>query len=178
MELDLSPRRVDLVAERFDVAIRVAEKLPDDSTLVARKLSDMAIHLYASPAYLKRFGTPDHPDDLARHTCLPLISSSGEAVPWMLRRGDDTWEGIPRGIVASNSPGLQRDLVINGMGIAALADPFTRIPISEGLMKCVLPEWQLPKVTLWSVTPGRKLLPSKTKAWISLLQDRLNGFTA
>jgi len=96
----------------------------------------------------------------------------------MLRKGDDLWQGIPRGIVASNSPGLQRELVINGMGIAALADPFASLAVSKGWMQCVMPEWQLPKVTLWSVTSGRKFLPSKTKAWIRLLQDRLNDSTA
>ena len=175
LELDLSPRRVDLVAERFDVAIRAAERLPDDSTLVARKLMDMSIQLYASPAYLSRYGMPAHPDALQDHICLPLISSSGDTQPWVLHRGGERWQGTPRGVVSSNSPGLQRELVINGMGIAALADPFVRSAVSEGIMHCVLPQWQLPKISLWSVTPGRKLLPSRTLAFVSLLRERLAG---
>ena len=175
LELDLSPRRVDLVAERFDVAIRAAEKLPDDNTLVARKLMDMPIQLYASPAYLSRYGMPVHPDALKDHVCLPLISSNGETQPWVLHRGSERWQGSPKGVVSSNSPGLQRELVINGMGIAALADPFIRSAVMQGLMRCVLPQWQLPKMTLWSVTPGRKLLPSRTVAFLSLLQERLAG---
>ena len=175
LELDLSPRRVDLVTERFDVAIRAAEKLPDDSTLVARKLMDMSIQLYASPAYLSRYGMPAHPDALQDHICLPLISSSGDTQPWVLHRDGESWQGIPRGVISSNSPGLQRELVINGMGIAALADPFVRSAVSEGVMHCVLPQWQLPNITLWSVTPGRKLLPSRTLAFVSLLRERLAG---
>ena len=175
LELDLSPRRVDLMAERFDVAIRAAEKLPDDSTLVARKLMDLPIQLYASPAYLRRYGMPAHPDALKDHICLPLISSTGETQPWVMHRDGERWQGSPRGVVSSNSPGLQRELVINGMGIAALADPFVRSAESTGLMHCVLPQWQLPKMTLWSVTPGRKLLPSRTLAFVSLLQERLAG---
>lgn len=175
LELDLSPRRVDLVAERFDVAIRAAEKLPDDSTLVARQLLDMTVQLYASPAYLQRYGMPEHPDALESHVCLPLISSNGEKQPWVLHRHGERWQGTPRGLVSSNSPGLQRELVLNGMGIAALSDPFVRTAVSQGLMQCVLPDWHLPKIRLWSVTTGRKLLPSRTLAFVSLLQERLAG---
>ena len=175
LELDLSPRRVDLVAERFDVAIRAAERLPDDSTLVARKLMDMPIHLYASHAYLHRYGTPAHPNELKQHVCLPLISSSGDTMPWVLHRASERWQDVPQGIVSSNSPGLQRELVVNGMGIAALSDPFVRTALAQGLIQCVLPDWQLPKITLWSVTPGRKLLPTRTLAFVSLLQERLAG---
>ena len=77
--------------------------------------------------------------------------------------------------MSSNSPGLQRELVVNGMGIAALSDPFVRTALAQGLIQCVLPDWQLPKITLWSVTPGRKLLPTRTLAFVSLLQERLAG---
>src|SRR5690606_5663439 len=95
LELDLSPRRVDLIAERFDLAIRIAARLPDDSTLVARRLAVIEHGLYASCAYLARAGVPQTPDDLLQHTGLRLITSSGEAQPWLLSRGDDRWEGRP-----------------------------------------------------------------------------------
>jgi len=171
LELDLSPRRVDLVAERFDLAIRAAHSLPDDSTLVARKLCDLHMHLYASPAYLKQVGEPAKPADLLDHVCLRLISSGGEALPWRLSSGREQWEGMPDGPLASNSLGLQRDLAIHGMGIAGMNDHFADQAVAQGLLRRVLPEWELPRQTLWCVTPGRRLLPARTTAFIDMLRS-------
>lgn len=175
LELDLSPRRVDLLAERFDLAVRAAARLPDDGTLVARKLCDMPNGLYASPAYLKRYGTPASPDDLLDHVGLRLIGGNGEALPWRLTRGSETWEGLPNGPLAANSPGLQRDLAAHGMGIVALDERFAANLVAQGLLQRVLPEWCLPTVTLWCVTPGRRLLPARTTAFIDLLRKALGA---
>lgn len=174
LELDLSPRRVDLLAERFDLAVRAASRLPDDGTLVARKLCEMTNGLYASPAYLKRYGIPASPPDLLDHIGLRLIGGNGEALPWRLARGTETWEGLPNGPLAVNSPGLQRDLAAHGMGIVALDQRFAEKMLEQGLLQRVLPEWCLPTVTLWCVTPGRRLLPARTTAFIEMLRATLS----
>lgn len=173
LELDLSPRRVDLLAERFDLAVRAASRLPDDGTLVARKLCEMTNGLYASPAYLKRYGIPASPPDLLDHIGLRLIGGNGETQPWRLARGAETWEGLPNGPLAVNSPGLQRDLAAHGMGIVALDERFAEKMLEQGLLQRVLPEWCLPSVTLWCVTPGRRLLPTRTSAFIEMLRATL-----
>jgi len=173
LELDLSPRRVDLLAERFDIAIRAASRLPDDAGLVARQISRLDNRLYASPAYLARYGEPTSPDDLARHVCLGLIGGNSEAIPWRLSRGDESWEGMPNGPLAANSPALQRDLAAHGLGIVGLDQRFAGTRVAEGLLRCVLPDWQLPGITLWCVTPGRRLLPARTTAFIDLLRGVL-----
>lgn len=173
LELDLSPRRVDLLAERFDLAVRAASRLPDDGTLVARKLCEMPNGLYASPAYLKRYGMPASPPDLLDHVGLRLIGGNGEPLPWRLSRGEETWEGLPNGPLAVNSPSLQRDLAAHGMGIVALDQRFAEKMVAEGMLQRVLPEWCLPTVTLWCVTPGRRLIPARTTAFIEMLRDAL-----
>ncbi|HLO62102.1 MAG TPA: LysR family transcriptional regulator [Azonexus sp.] len=173
LELDLSPRRVDLLSERFDLAVRAASRLPDDGTLVARKLCDMPNGLYASPAYLKRYGIPASPPELLDHVGLRLIGGNGEALPWRLSRGTETWEGLPNGPLAVNSPSLQRDLAAHGMGIVALDERFAEKMMEQGLLQRVLPEWCLPTVTLWCVTPGRRLIPARTTAFIELLRNAL-----
>ena len=175
LELDLSPRRVDLIADRFDLAVRIASRLPDDNTLVARKLCVMPNGLYASPAYLARYGIPTRPADLLGHIGLRLISGAGEAIPWSLSRGTEQWEGIPNGPLAANSPALQRDLAAHGMGIVGLTERLARPWIEQGLLQRVLPEWQLPSVTVWCVTPGRRLLPARTRAFIEILTATLAG---
>lgn len=170
VELDLSARRVDLLAERFDLAVRIAAQLPDDAMLVARKLCDLTVHLYASSAYLKQFGRPAHPAELMSHTCLRLISSSGESVAWRLHSDHGHWEGLPTGPLSSNSPSLQRQLAVNGMGIVALADVLVAQEVAQGRLERVLPDWSLPTLAVWCVTPGRRLLPARTRAFMELLQ--------
>ena len=174
VELDLSARRVDLLAERFDLAVRIAGQLPDDNTLVARRLCDMSVHLYASAAYLQQFGNPAEPSDLLSHTCLRLISSGGESLPWRLQREQQHWEGMPSGPLSSNSPALQRELAINGMGIVGLADTLVTQAVAQGRLQRVLPEWSLPGLTVWAVMPGRRLTPEKTRAFMTLLQATLS----
>jgi len=173
VELDLSPRRVDLLAERYDLVVRVADHLPDDSHLVASKLCVMGIHLYASPAYLKRFSEPTQPSDLMGHSCLPLISSRGDAVPWPLQGPAGTWQALPPGRLSSNSPSTQRALAASGMGIVALPDVLVREHLAHGQLVRVLPEWSLPSMTVWCVTPGRCLLPLRTRAFMDLLREAI-----
>ena len=173
LELDVSPRRVDLLAERFDLAVRVARQLPDDASLVARRLADLRGGLYASPSYLERYGAPVEPDDLARHVGLPIITSTGEAQPWALRRGAERWAGLPVGPLAANSIGLQSALAVRGLGIVGLSDRFAEPWVAQGALRKVLPQWQLPTATAWAVTPGRRLLPTRTRAFIDMLHAAL-----
>lgn len=171
LELDLSPRRVDLVGEQFDLALRVAPRLPDDATLVARALFDLHSGLYASPAYLRRFGTPAQPDALHAHTALRLMTSNGEAFRWQLQRQDEHWEGLPEGPLMANSVSLLRTLACHGLGIAAMSDRFVADAVGNGLLQRVLPEWQLPSMTVWAVMPSRRLVPTRTRAFLEALSQ-------
>ncbi|HWL29514.1 MAG TPA: LysR family transcriptional regulator [Burkholderiaceae bacterium] len=175
LEMDLSARRVDVVAERFDVAVRIATHLPDDSTLVARHIVTLQNGLYASPAYLERHGTPTEPADLLDHKGLVLVTSAGEHQPWKLTRGNDHWEGVPAQTLSSNSMGLQQALSVQGLGIVGLSGGFAAGPVKQGALQRVLPDWSLPPVTVWCVTPGRKLLPQRTLAFIELFKSVLAG---
>ncbi|NGM85778.1 LysR family transcriptional regulator [Parapusillimonas sp. SGNA-6] len=170
LELDLSARRVDVVAERFDVAVRIATQLPDDSTLVARHIVTLHNGLYASPAYLKQHGTPSQPADLLQHKGLVLVTSAGERQSWKLTRDKEHWEGVPSHTLSSNSMGLQQALAVQGQGIVGLSGGFAAGLVQQGALQRVLPDWQLPPVTVWCVTPGRKLLPQRTLAFIELFK--------
>jgi DNA-binding transcriptional LysR family regulator len=80
-ELNISNDNVDLVGERFDLAIRMGEI--DDSSLVARKLEDATVGVFAAPGYCKRHGTPKHPTDLGQHLCIGFLRpSTGRALHW------------------------------------------------------------------------------------------------
>ena len=177
LELDLSPRRVDLLAEGIDVAVRIGS-LPDDAWLAARRLTVFSNGLYASPDYLAERGEPAHPDELLRHQAVRLLGGQGEPLPWTLRHGDQVWEGLPPGRVNANSPELLLRLARAGGGIAAGPDLFAQPMLQRGLLRRVLPDWCLPPHPAWAVFPGRKLMPAKTRVFIDMLQAALAGSAA
>ena len=173
LELDLSARRVDIMTERFDVAVRAATHLPDDTALVARRITDLHSALYASPAYLKEHGTPKRPDDLLEHQGLILVSGGGEHLHWKLSKGKEKWEGLPIRTLTANSLGFQQALAIKGMGIVGLSHRFACAAVENGTLEPVLPGWCLPTTVVWCVTAGRRLLPQRTLAFIDLIKQTL-----
>jgi len=174
LELDLSPRRVDLIGENFDLAIRMGE-LSDDSTLAARRLASFGAGLYASPAYLKRRGEPAEPEALMEHDALRLLSRHGEPVPWVLLRGEQRWEGIPPGRATANSPDLLMRMARHGAGITAVAHHFAELYVHSGELAPVLDAWSLPPTAAWAVFPGRRLMPARTRVFLDALQAEFSG---
>jgi len=177
LELDLSPRRVDLLAEGIDVAVRIGS-LPDDAWLAARRLTVFSNGLYAAPDYLAERGEPAHPDELLRHQAVRLLGRRGEPAPWVLRCGDQAWQGLPPGRVSANSPEFLIRMARAGAGIAAVPDWFAAPMLQRGELRRVLPDWQLPPHPAWAVFPGRKLMPARTRVFIDMLQAALAGSVA
>jgi len=172
LELDLSSRLVDLIGERFDLAIRMGE-LANDSTLVARKLDEQHLALYASPIYLALHPAPQHPDDLQRHTALRLASNQGQALPWRLLRNKEVWEGIPPGRMTLNSISVIQQLLLDGLGIGMLPVTFAEKDVRENRLVRILPDWCFPSSTAWAVMPMRRFLPSKTRAFLDHVENAL-----
>lgn len=170
LDLDLSSRLVDLIGERFDLAIRMGT-LENDSTLVARKIDEQHLGLYASPIYLSLHPAPKHPDDLHQHIAVRLLSNRGQPIPWKLSRGKAVWEGVPPGRMALNSIGVIQQLLLDGAGIGALPDRFTREDVRLKRLVRVLPEWCLPSVPAWAVIPMRRYLPVKTRVFLDHLEQ-------
>ncbi len=172
LELDLSPRRVDLLGEGFDLVLRMGH-LPDDASLAARRLALFSFGLYASPNYLAEHGEPADPDDLVRHDAVRMLRANGEAASWTLTQGEQHWQGVPPGRASANSPELLIKLACAGAGIAAVPDYFAAPDIRRGALRRVLPNWCLPSHTAWAVFPERKLMPIKTRVFIDMLQTAL-----
>jgi len=169
LELDLSPRRVDLVAEGYDLAIRMGN-LPDDATLAARRITVSRIALYAAPLYTTLRGLPEHPDDLFKHDLLSLPPRINGLIRWTLLRGKTHWEReLPVKLLA-NSPELLMRMAATGVGIAASTEQFAGQYLQTGELVRVLPEWAFPQVTGWAVFPGRRLMPAKTRVFLDMLE--------
>lgn len=171
LELDLSPRRVDLVAEGFDVAIRMGA-LPDDASLAARQVVSERLGLFASPAYIARRGLPGHPDELLEHDLLCILRRTGGPVPWSLTRGKTVWQRELPARMTANSPDLLARIACAGLGIAASSYLFAQPMLEKGELVRVLPEWDLPPSVGWAVFPGRRLMPAKTRVFLDLMAQR------
>lgn len=170
LDLDLTSRRVDLIGERFDLAIRMGT-LDSDATLIARKIDEQSFGLYASPIYLALHPAPKHPDDLAHHAAVRLLSARGSAISWKLIRGKAIWEGVPPGRLTLNSMDVIQQLMLDGAGIGALPDRFAMEDVHLKRLVRVLPEWCLPAVPAWVITPMRRYLPAKTRIFIAHLEQ-------
>jgi len=189
LELDLSPRRVDLIGENFDLAIRMGA-LPDDGQLAARRLATFTTGLYAAPSLLREHGAPLTPDALRTMPALMLLSRSGDALPWQLSaRATDspgatappvaksrsanapvpTHHVVPQQHVRANSPDVLIRLARSGAGVVAVADFFAEPYLARGELQRILPDWCLPDADCWAVFPGRRLMPAKTRAFIDML---------
>ncbi|MDB5798303.1 MAG: LysR family transcriptional regulator [Paucimonas sp.] len=174
LELDLSPRRVDLIGENFDCAIRMGT-LPDDASLAARRVAVFSSGLYAAPGYLARHGVPGEPEALMQHRVLQLLRRGGEAAHWLLKRGDQAWEGAPPARAIVNSPELLIRLARQGAGIVGVADHFAEPYVESGELQPVLVDWSLPVDIAWAVFPGRRLMPARTRVFIDAIQAEFEG---
>jgi DNA-binding transcriptional LysR family regulator len=178
LEVDVSPRRVDLIAESFDVAIRMGA-LPDDTQLAARRLAEMSMGLYAAPAYLNTHGEPKTPEALEGMHALMILSRSGDPMPWTLTRGQGAqqqrWNGVPTQRTVANSPELLIRLARLGAGLTAVSDHFATSYVQSGELVRVLPDWCLAPVLCSAVFPGRRLMPAKTRVFLDALTAMLGG---
>lgn len=178
LELDLSPRRVDLIAEGFDLAVRMGS-LPADSQLAARRLARISVGLYAAPAYLALHGEPQLPEALASMHGLMILASNGEPIAWQLHRGEgeqaQQWQGAPFQRSLVNAPDMLLSLACAGVGITAVADHFARPHVASGELRRVLPDWCLPDVDCWAVFPERRLMPLRTRVFLDALAVALAG---
>lgn len=171
-DFDTTPRRVDLISEPFDLAIRVG-KLPD-SSLVSQQLVKIPRYLYASPAYLAQFGEPLHPNDLAQHQTLRLTVSSADG--WLFEQTTQPSEPpvqVPlKNKFVMNTLGMVCRLTEQGMGVALLPEVIVRREVQAGKIQRIMAEWQSTPIPVYALTTHR-LMPAKTQVFIQFFKEKL-----
>jgi DNA-binding transcriptional LysR family regulator len=176
LELDLTSRRVDLVGEGFDLALRWGS-LPADSSLVVRRICTMRAGLYAAPAYLAAHGEPATPNDLLGLHALQIPGRDGPPSPWLLQRGAadaiEHWQGLAPARALVNSPAVLLQLAVAGLGVTAAAEWQAARHVERGELRRILPDWCSPSVPGWLVLPGRRLMPAKTRVFAAALEGAL-----
>ncbi|MCD6671452.1 MAG: LysR family transcriptional regulator [Burkholderiaceae bacterium] len=164
-DFDLTPRRVDLVSESFDLAIRIGEQ--PNSGLIARQLAQFPARLYASPRYLEASGQPQHPAELEVHECIVFPRSS----PWTLQDGKETVKVEVAGRFTINSVGMFRRMALLDQGVIMVPEAVVADDILSKQLVQVLPEWYGPSMPVYALTETR-LLPAKTLRFIEFLQEQ------
>lgn len=169
IDLHLSDARVDVVADGFDLALRIAD-LPD-SSLRARKLCTIDGHIVAAPAYLAARGEPAHPADLAHHRLLGYANVPG---PWRLHGpGGEEVTVRPAGPLTVNSGEAMLPALLAGLGIARLPGFIVGPHLASGALTEILAPWRGPPTGLHLLTPPSPLRPARVAALMAFLIARL-----
>jgi DNA-binding transcriptional LysR family regulator len=151
VDLRLEDQFVDLVAEGVDVAVRGGAAPPDSTAFVAHPLLSFSRHAVASPAYLRKRGTPRDPTQLARHECLVQLGGAGPHTRWSFTRGEAEHIVEVRGRLRANAPLALRDLARAGLGIALLPTWLTADDVAAGSLRALFEGWSGPSVTAWAI---------------------------
>jgi DNA-binding transcriptional LysR family regulator len=165
IEFVSSERLGDLVSEGTDLAIRFGQ--PRLSTLVARKLIEAPVLTVASPAYIERYGRPNHPTELEQHRCLQFIDPySGKPYGWEFVRDTETIEVPTRGPLIFTDPKAMMDECVAGTGIGKLIGWGVKEQLETGTLIDLFPEWHGPVFPLYAFHPSRKHPPAKVRAFV------------
>lgn len=164
IDVTLTGDRVDLVAEKVDLAVWVGRL--DDSSLVARQLSPSRWVVCGSPQYFERHGVPTSPHDLVAHNCLVFMRSH-YLKEWTFRSGTETISVPVSGNLRTNTTSVLMTSAKNGLGLAVLQEWMVRQSCRQGLLRAVLTDYQVSPTAddtaLYLVYPHRRL-PPKTRA--------------
>ncbi|HEY6641684.1 LysR family transcriptional regulator [Povalibacter sp.] len=169
LELSLDDRQIDLIEEGFDVAIRIANLR--DSSLVARKIVPCRQVLCASPAYLKKHGTPERPEDLLEHNCI-LYSFLSHAREWRLVDEQGETHVVPlKGSLQTNNGLVNRAACVSGAGIVMLPTFYVGEQLRSGELVPLLCKFRPIDIAIYAVYPERRNLSPKVRAFVDFLAE-------
>jgi DNA-binding transcriptional LysR family regulator len=174
LHVELSSRRMDMIDERYDLAVRVGT-MPD-SALISRRILSIRRGFYASAAYLAQHGEPKTLDDLKHHSCLRFQTDyyDGE---WTAQGPTGKSTFSPSGAVTANNLAVLRDAATAGLGIAALPSLFCREEIESGSLQRILRDWELDESEVFVLYPSRQHLPAKVSGFLTFLDSQRDQLT-
>jgi len=172
ISLQLTDRFVDVVDEGFDVVIRIAELA--DTSLIVRKLSTCKLVYCASPTYLKAFGVPKVPQDLALHHCL-LYSNTDKPGRWKFYGPAGIENVSVSGPLTADNGDILRAAALSDLGVAFMPTFIVGDDIRSGALQQVLSNYCPPELAINAVFPSRRYLSAKVRTFIDFAVDFFAG---
>ncbi|WP_144631184.1 LysR family transcriptional regulator [Bordetella genomosp. 13] len=170
LDVQFDDKQVDVVSERFDVALRIARLV--DSSLLARRLCSVRLLLVGSPAYFERHGRPRHPSELADHRALQYAySRSGASWRFHHARHGEYTQAMPTNLNVNNAEALIPALLA-GLGVALQPEFMTWPDLQSGALETVMSDWVAEPIALHVLTPPGRNRPARVQAFIEYLVDR------
>lgn len=165
VDLHVSDSALNLVEARIDLAVRISAE--PDPLLIARPLAPCQSVLVASPAYLARQGVPRTPSELQAHRCLSY-TNFGKSL-WQLRRNGQTETVGVGSHYSANESTVLLQAALAGAGIAMQPTYLANPHLASGALQALLPDWELPGMTIYALYPSRKNLSPAVRALIDFL---------
>src|SRR3569623_1784832 len=172
IELDFSDRRIDLIAEGMDLAVRVTSEL--DDTVVARRLGTCRSVVVAAPDYLARRGRPRHPRELLEHECFGYVPTLRSSLPYLINR-KLTWVRTHGRIQANNGDALL-DAALRGLGITYQPPFIAGDALRAGRVERILEQYPSSELGLFAVFPGGRYVPQRVRALVDFLAARIGDY--
>ncbi|WP_246153541.1 LysR family transcriptional regulator [Terriglobus albidus] len=171
LELDTGARAKDLAGEGYDLAIRFGD--PPESSMIARRLLETRVLTVASPAYLKRYGQPNSPEDLREgHVLIDYRDpESGQPFEWIFQRGRRQISIETRGRLIVNDVVTMHAACLSGYGIAQVLELGMEKHLRSGRLVELFPDWPEERFPLFALYPSRKHLPQRTRAFLEFVEQ-------
>ncbi len=170
LELGCSDRVVDLIEEGVDCALRAGPVV--DQNLIARRVGTIHFVTCATPAYLARYGRPEHPEDLRKHRCLNYFSTTSRRLyEWDFAKGDEHLKLALDGPLAINDASIYHDACLAGLGVAQLATSIIRKDLERGALEIVLGSWLSEPLPVHIVYPPNRNLSNKVRVFVEWMAD-------
>ncbi|WP_019171782.1 LysR family transcriptional regulator [Pseudaminobacter salicylatoxidans] len=169
LDLHLDDRRVDIIREGFDLAIRGSDNL-EDSSLIARKLAVMPHVLCAAPSYFEKHGRPQTPAGLKSLNHV-RFSLSGHADTWEFSKDGHTQRIVVDARYSVSSSLAVRDALHAGFGVSLMPRPYVEDDLASGQLQSALDDWTTVETTLYAVYPSRQHVAPKIRALLDFLVE-------
>jgi DNA-binding transcriptional LysR family regulator len=166
IDLSLTDRFVNLVEEGVDVAVRIGPL--GDSSLIAGRVGSFRRIVCGAPTYLKKFGEPKDPADLADHNCL-IFTRLFDAHDWHFSRDGREFPVRVSGALRADNLDVVLRAALDGAGLALLNSWQVREHVAAGRLRVLLQDYELPEVPIHIVYPHARLLSAKVRAFIDFL---------
>jgi len=171
LELVMTDRAMNLVEEGIDCAVRGVE-IPDDSSLIARRIAGVRFVTCAAPEYLARHGAPETIEALERHNCIRFISlTTGRLAEWRFEKDGERRSFAPRGNLGVTSLEGAGIAAAQGIGVAQVNDVLAKPLLESGRLVPVLADWTAPAPPLNLVYPSNRYLTAKVRAFADFVAE-------